>query len=589
MAFHPPRKAQNPLQIAPEVLAALALFTALFAMFIHLGDFPLLSPDEGRNAEVAREMAESGNWLVPLYNGATYLDKPAFFFRSVGLALTWFGNTEWAARLPSAVSGLLLLGLVYAFCRRVYSPNVAAFAVAVVATTPLFLAFSHIVIFDMMLGLFVSASLFAAYLAEQTENSEKNRSHWLMAAAAFGSLATLVKGPVGFLIPLLVMLAFHGSLGRTDAIKRLFRPVHWLIFLALVLPWFAGLSLTCPDFPYYGIVKESLSRFTTTEFRRTQPFYFYALIIASCFFAWSLTLPESIAATWRNRRRLTKPDRFLIIWAVVVVVFFSISKSKLPGYILTGVVALGILTARVFATALISSEESVANRIVRHGTIALIVTLLSILLLLTAIVLQPEQLKNMVSERTFAMLPGYVDILPMLSISLAGIALLAGAALFLERVELQFVAFMSLPILLMTVNFDLVEKIATNRSNRELALNIAARLPPDAEVACYECLPSGLPFYLGRPITVFSQDGRELTSNYVLFSLGSGKPWPERIVPSKEAGKWLKKQDHPVLLIGKHHQKEELDALAGAETKSTVELNRDFRGVLLNSNPLPGG
>jgi 4-amino-4-deoxy-L-arabinose transferase-like glycosyltransferase len=142
-----------------------ALLFATWATFVHLGDFSLLSPDEGRNAEVAREMKVSGSWLVPTYDGATYLDKPAFFFKASALALKAFGDTEWAARLPSALSAWLWLMLLFAFCRRAYGPTTASLAVVVLALTPLFEAFARIVIFDMMLGLFVSSAILAAYRA----------------------------------------------------------------------------------------------------------------------------------------------------------------------------------------------------------------------------------------------------------------------------------------------------------------------------------------------------------------------------------------------------------------------------------------
>ena len=227
-----------------------------FDLVLSSGYLPLLAPDEGRNAEVAREMKESGAWLVPTYNGATYLDKPAFFFKVVALSLAAFGDTETAARLPSAAAGVGLTLLVFAFCRRVYGTRCGLLAVIVVATTPLFVAFARTVIFDMMLALFVCGAVFAGYLAEQHEGS--SRRNWYLAGAALSGAATLVKGPVGFLLPALVLLVFNRVDGRVGAWKRLLSPVNLLVVLGITLPWFVGLCVRRPDFLHYGLVEESL-------------------------------------------------------------------------------------------------------------------------------------------------------------------------------------------------------------------------------------------------------------------------------------------------------------------------------------------
>jgi len=117
-----------------------------------LGHLPLLAPDEGRNAEVGREMSASGAWLVPTYNGVDYLDKPAFYFKTVALSLALFGNNETAARLPSAIFGVALAGMVFLFCRKVHGTRCGLMAAIIAASMPLFLAYARTVIFDIVLG-----------------------------------------------------------------------------------------------------------------------------------------------------------------------------------------------------------------------------------------------------------------------------------------------------------------------------------------------------------------------------------------------------------------------------------------------------
>ncbi len=558
-------------------LAAL-LFSA-WATFFHLGDFPLLSPDEGRNAEVAREMKVSGAWLVPTYDGATYLDKPAFFFKSVALSLAALGDTEFAARLPSALSGFGILLMLFAFCRRAYSEKTASLAVLIVASTPLFMAFSRIVIFDMMLALFVCAAIFSAYLAEEHEG--KGRRNWYLLAALAAGLATLVKGPVGFLVPLLVMSAFHLASGSRPAIKRFFKPAHIAVFLAVVLPWFVGLSLACPDFPYYGIMKESIARFTTTEFRRTQPIYYYALIIAGCFFSWSVMLPESMRAAIRERARLSRPDQLFAVWAIVVVVFFSLSQSKLPGYILTGVIALGILIARVFAEA-IAAKNPTAQRLVMRACLGLGLAaclLAAPLLLLTFASdtiakprwLTPETLKQ------------FGPLFPVFALSLGTTATLAVIAYGLKNIRVALVAFLSFPVLLLTANFELIPRHASIKSAHTLLEQLPENLPADSEFACIRCMPHGLPFYLGKPVTVFTEEGNELTSNYVLFSLKSGNPWPEHLVPYAQLQSYLTSHTQPIFLMARSDRRTELEAIAQPQGARIIRLANDYIGTLLPS------
>ena len=248
----------RPSSLIPQTQTAWVLFALVvvwFALFFRLGTLPLLQPDEGRNAEVAREMKESGAWLSPSYNGIAYLDKPAFYFKAVALSLAAFGNNETAARLPSAMFGLALLAITFAFCRRVHGTRCAVMAVIIITTMPLYVVFSRTIIFDIALAFFVSAAIFAGYRAEECEG--KSRRNWYLLGALMAGLATLVKGPVGFLIPSLVLFVFHGVEGRWSVWKRFFAPLNLLVFFGVTLPWFIGLSLQHPDFPHYGLIEES--------------------------------------------------------------------------------------------------------------------------------------------------------------------------------------------------------------------------------------------------------------------------------------------------------------------------------------------
>lgn len=562
-------------------LVVVAFVFSAFVLFARLGEPPLIAPDEGRNAEVAREMYHANAWLVPTYDGLTYLDKPAFYFKTVGLAFRLLGESEFSARLPSALFGLALLIAIFLFCRHVYDERTAATAVLTVAMTPLFIAFSRTVIFDMTLAFFVCSAVFACYLAEESDGSARRR--WYLVGALASGVATLVKGPVGFIVPTLVVLIFNRLEGRKGALRRFFALRNWVVFLAVVLPWFIGLSILRPDFPYYGIVKESLARFATPEFHRTAGLYYFPLVVVGGSLAWSLLLPESVIAAWRSRARWTRADRLFVVWAVVVVVFFSLSQSKLPGYILTAIIALGVLTARLFAAAF-EDPRRTAGAIVLRATVVLLLLSAAGCVSLGIAILRPGELGAGFLAKHPALDP-YLAALPRVALSLAAVTILAALARWLRSPRVAFVAFLSLPLLFVGANFDVLTTYARTHSSRRLAASIPATLPADTEIACLRCLPIGLPFYLNHPMTVVSEHGRELTSNYVLFALESAHPWPKGIVPVAQLDRWLADRGHPVyLLAGKAHLPR-LRSIAAQHGAKVDELGSGYWAVLI---PHPG-
>ena len=564
-------------------ISIITFIIAAYLLFGHLGGSALISPDEGRNAEVAREMSESHSWLVPTYNGLTYLDKPAFYFKTVALSFSLFGETEAAARFSSAFFGFALVVAVFFFCRKVYDQRTALLATLIVASTPLYIAFARIVIFDMTLAFFVSSTIFSCYLAE--EYDDKQRKYWYLLAAFLAGCATLVKGPVGFIIPSLVVAIFNGFEHRLSALKRVFAWPNWLLFFAIVLPWFIGLSILCPDFPYYGIMKESISRFTTTEFHRTAPFYYYAIIIASTFFPWSFILPEATFVAWRNRKQWTKADRLFIIWVIVVVLFFSVSKSKLPGYILTGVMVLGVLTARVFSQAL-NNETGRSKQILWHATIPLLLLSTILAIALGVVFTDPEILRSRLATKQHDAFDLFIPTILPMAISFGIVALLSIAALWTRHSRILFAAFLSFPILLMTVNFNVLATFSDIRSARHLAEKITTAIPPEAELVCLECMPNGLPFYLKHQVTVISRDGSELTSNYVVFNLKTLKPWPEGMIPFTERENWLASRTHPIYLMTDSNHLPSLQAIATAQGVEIKALDYKYSAILL---PTPTG
>ncbi len=542
----------------PSPLTWIAAAVALILLFARLGDLPLIQPDEGRNAEVAREMKISGAWFIPTYNGLPYMDKPALYFGTVALSLTALGDTETAARLPSALFALALLAALYAFCRREADARSAALVSIVVAATPLYFAFARMVIFDMALAFFVSVAIGAAYLAEASAGTA--RRVWWAAGAASSGVAVLVKGPVGFIVPSLVVLAFFAVERDRAALKRFFAPLNLLTFFAFVLPWFFAVTARRPDFPAYGLIEETFRRYTTTSFHRTAPWYYYAPVTIAVLFPWSALLFEGAVRALRARSRLARIDRLFVVWAIVVVLFFSTSQSKLPGYILSGAVAAAALIGRLFAIAWRDRSGPAAGTVFRGALVlAALAAVGAVLCALNAA--QPGTLQRLlhIRSREFDRLDAVF--LPA-AISLATVAAAAIAAARSRRVPLALAAFVLFPLSLVTVSFGGVREYAEASSSRSLAARLPA-LSQATELAGLECYPNGLSFYLGRTMTVVTKDGGELTSNYVLYMLRRAETWPPGVVRLEEFPDWLASRTHPVYLLARRRRLEALRAVAG--------------------------
>ena len=557
---------------------------AWFALCFRLGHLPLISPDEGRNAEVAREMKASGAWLVPTYNGVDYLDKPAFYFKAVALSLAAFGDNETAARGPSAAFGLALLGLVFAFGRKVYGTRCGLLAAIIVTTMPLYLMNARTVIFDIALAFFVCAAIFAGYLAEEAEG--RARRNWYLLGAAAAGLATLVKGPVGFLIPTLVLLVFNRVEGRRGVWKRLLSPLNLLVFFGITLPWFVGLCLAHRDFLQYGLVEESFHRFTTAKaFHRSEPFYFYAFIVAGTFFPWSLLLPEAGVAAWRERWAKNRADRLCLIWSMVVVLFFSISQSKLPGYILSVTVASGLLLARLFDAAL-TNPDGRAARLVARATVALAVVCL-LLAVAAAVMLGMSQTRLLARPMRIpvADAEGLGRTMVPLAVSLAGFGIFGLVARWRRSVPLCFLGFAVFMPLGGNAGMGVIDVIFGVKTGRPIAGQLSA-LPAGTGLACLECFPNGMPFYLRRTATLISRDGKELTSNYIIYSLKKNPRWPDQIVPLADFDAWLASRKNPVYLIVRQSDTNKLETIATARGTAIQPLASGYWGAQL---PAPGG
>lgn len=557
------------------------LLVASVATLIVIGhrmwSLPLLSPDEGRNAEVAREMKESGAWLVPTYNQLPYLDKPAFYFRTVALSLAVFGDNHVGARMPSALFAVAVLMLVWKVTHRFHGPRPAALAVLVTATTPLFISQARIVIFDMSLCLFVSGAIFAGFLAE-TGPPERRRRGLLLAAGCAG-VATLIKGPVGLILPVLVLGTFHAVSRQWSAIGRLFHPLNALVYVVVVLPWFLGVSLHHPDFPDYGLVQESFKRFTTGQFHRKGPAYYYALVMPATFLPWSLLLPGGLWLGYtvaRQHHGLGPLNRLLVLWGVVVLGFFSLSQSKLPGYILSVSVPFGILMGQALDRALVNpgGRSCAALRAAAWALLGVVVVLMAALLVAapqTGILDSPLRLKKFDASE-------FATFVPQLLVLLVVVGGLLVAALTRRQVAGYIGGFTLFPVLLILLGGGVFHRVFDQKSAQAVVAGMPP-LDPGTQLVFYRCFPNGLPFYLRRTGILITQDGDELTSNYALYKLRRESPWPPQVVPVRNADEWMGRRQGDAYVMTHEGHRSWLEGWARRSGAQIDALPHGFLGL----------
>jgi 4-amino-4-deoxy-L-arabinose transferase-like glycosyltransferase len=335
---------------AHYVALLVTLATSLgFSLFLATS-FPLVDPDEGRNAQVASEMFATGDWVIPHLAGMPYLDKPPGLFWSAALSIHAFGPTRWAPRVPAIISALATLLALAALAHRMGGPRLAWCAAALLAAAPLFAFVGAYVIFDMPLALCVTLvwTLLARELAFGANG-------WRRAAMFVAvALGVLIKGPV--------MLAWTagGSLAAALFLRSR-APMRWLgwlpgwaIVIALAGGWFALACARHPEYLRYALLEESLQRLATGGFRRQQPWWFALVTLVVGALPWSLTTPWSAG---RLRRAADSGDPLggvavpvALGFVVFPLVFFSLSRSKLITYLVPALPPLALLAALAWST-----------------------------------------------------------------------------------------------------------------------------------------------------------------------------------------------------------------------------------------------
>jgi 4-amino-4-deoxy-L-arabinose transferase-like glycosyltransferase len=467
----------------------LLLAAAALALGWDLGGHRFLDPDEGRNAEVAREMAETDDYVVPHLDGLPYLDKPVVYFAAAALGMEVLGPRETAARLPALLATFATIAVVVWFARRRWGSAAGWLAGVALATMPMVAAYARTTIFDSTLSFFTTSAIIC-FAVERP----------VLAWAAIGA-GGITKGPVAILIPLATLIPW--SLLAGVPVRRLFPWRGLLAFAVVALPWFFAVTARIPEFPHYVFVRETFERVTTRSFHRTAPLWYFLPILPLAAFPWIVPAVSRLSAarihwSWLARKvnENARDPWLLAAWVLGPLVFFSLNQSKLPQYVLPLMPAFALAAARTL------SREGVAA-----GWKAYIVVAVPLGLALAAVTLWlPSSIPVTPLEQ--AAIPFTARVLAAALLASAALVALAARR---GSVPLAAAGYALVTLALPFASGPLLRAVGDDRSAHTLATVIPERVSVVA-VAAY---PPSLPFYLRRPILLATAHARELTSNYI--------------------------------------------------------------------------
>ena len=379
--FYSEFKSQFLSQFPPFLIRGLLVIIGLaligwLAFFWNLGKTGLVDETEPLFAEAARQMLVTGDWITPYFNEVPRFDKPPLIYWLMAIAYRIVGVNEWGVRLPSAIAAFFLtvfcFYILHFYVKNIkgnsqnspqnYPPKIELhplpwIGAVLIAFNPETIAWARIGVSDLLLNACMGSALFAffrGYAEPQINKSNHPISPWYFAFYIFLALAVLTKGPIGCVLPLLIIGLFTVYLGNTQKVLREIKPVLGsIIFLVLVLPWYIlitakhGMTYLNTFFGYHNF-----QRFTQVVNHHAAPWYFYFIVVLVGFAPWSIYLPFAIYKTnfwrrtyWQNRPTIEHLPLFSLFWFGCVFLFFTISVTKLPSYILPLIPAAALLVS----------------------------------------------------------------------------------------------------------------------------------------------------------------------------------------------------------------------------------------------------
>ena len=460
-------------------------------VFWRLGYKSLLDPDEAHYAELTREMMQAGNWLVPLLDGKPFIDKPVLFHWLQGASVMLLGESEFSARLPSALAALALFAITRWLGAVLFGAEVGYWGAIMFATIPATFALSSIALFDMVFATFLFGAVACLLVAAERQNRRIEYGGY-----ALLTLAVMTKGPVALLLIGAFLCAAWISGG---ALRERIARLRWKRGLASVVvaasPWFLWMDARFGrEFVQGYILAGNLWYFTQPEVfsGRAISHTFYVRAFAGAFFPWSAVVVGRGIDIWRNRRtafEVSPAEKLLWLWTLVVIAFFSVARFKLDHYIFPVAPACCLIAAHAWRRA--AQEPSRATR-ATTGSIILIAALLIVAGSFGGVYLFDLNLE----------LPAVAILLPF-ALLIGGTALLSRIVLGGWRIPrtalVPVVTLLACYVMGVTVGYPVLEQ---TRPTATVAKRLRRVAPADASIGLYrlERWRASLRYYVDRPI-----------------------------------------------------------------------------------------
>jgi 4-amino-4-deoxy-L-arabinose transferase-like glycosyltransferase len=454
------------------------------AFFQFLGRLPLIETDEARYMEIPREMIERGDFITPTLNYVKYFEKPPLHYWVNVLSIKLFGETEFAARFFGALWGVLGILLVYYLGRKLFGRREGMLSALTLGTSVGIIVQSRINITDTTLTICMTACLGCFLLALQEGERRKGLYYHLF--YLFAALAVLAKGLIGFVLPGAIIFCYLLITRRWRQLREMRLVTGIPLFLAVCAPWFILVSLRNPEFARFFFIHEHFERFLTKVHGRYQPPWFFLPVLFGVMLPWSFFIPTALTRVWQERKETGADTRlFLVLWAAIIFAFFSKSDSKLVPYILPVYPALALLLGTTFAAALERGFAPLKKP-------ALVLSAVNIILGIGSMVYPHLARDPKISAGGGMIMGGFLCLL--------GIAALKNAV---SSKTAPLIAGLAITALLVGIFVPPViyERIAKQKSARELALLIKQKAAKDAVIATFG-YAQGLPFYAQRRVVL---------------------------------------------------------------------------------------
>lgn len=456
-----------------------------------LGWRHLIPSDEGRYAEIAREMLTSGNWIVPRYNGYLYFEKPPLQMWGTSLIFYLFGLGEWQARLWSGITSLLGIFMVGYTSLKTWGLKAGTISAIVLASSPMWILGGHFNSLDMGIAFFMCCALCSLLLAMESPIASPEEKKWMLICWGSMALSVLSKGLIGIVLPGLVLITYSLTAREWGSWKRM----HWLLglslFFLITAPWFIAISLQHESFLRFFFIHEHFERFTTNEHQRTAPWHFFIELILVGFLPWLWEIPQSISEAIRDRKdplSTFHPKWLCLVWVIVITAFFSYSQSKLPGYIIPVFPALAIMAGASLQT--IFKKAEIAESFSKLWSVQLLFFTLffaSGFFFLSKIAKTGEVYEAQ-------MYANYAQIIGV-AISMGCIGCFT--AWIYRNFPVKSISIFAATLILVTLTAGLGhEVVGRNLSGVDLALKVKPHVRPNQTIYSVEMLDHTLPFYL---------------------------------------------------------------------------------------------